>query len=48
LTLAELRTGFGDGTAGTGAIEQSEDLWQFAYRQVGTWTLVVAGSQPSS
>jgi len=48
LALAELRGRFGDGTAGTGEIELNGERWEFAYRQVGTWTLIVAGSQPSS
>jgi len=48
ITLAELHGRYGDGTAGAGAIEQDGLRWEFAYRQVGTWTLIVAGSRPSS
>jgi hypothetical protein len=48
LTLADLHSRFGDGMAGAGTIEVGGLRWEFAYRQVGTWTLVVAGSQPSS
>jgi len=48
LSLAELRQRFGDGAVGTGKIEQDGVRWSFAYRQVGSWTLIAAGSQPSS
>lgn len=48
LSIAELRQRYGDGTAGSGQVEQNGTRWEFAYRQVGTWTLIAAGSQPLS
>jgi Cache domain len=48
LSIAEFRRQYGDGTAGSGTVERDGTRWEFAYRQVGTWTLIAAGSQPSS
>ena len=48
LSIADLRQRFGDGNAGAGEVEHEGTRWEFAYRQVGTWTLIAAGSQPSS
>jgi hypothetical protein len=48
LSLAELRQRAGGGAAGAGKVDQGGVSWDFAYRQVGTWTLIIAGSQPST
>ena len=48
LSIAEFRRQYGDGTAGSGEVERDGTRWEFAYRQVGTWTVIAAGSQPSS
>jgi hypothetical protein len=48
LSIDDLRRQFGDGTAGSGEVDHDGSHWEFAYRQVGTWTLIAAGSQPLS